>query len=54
LKQLLILAGYSVNNDYGFGAGTENAVNKLLKKWGYKQNGIAGAGFIKKLGSTLK
>jgi hypothetical protein len=54
LKQLLILAGCSVKNDRGFGSGTEIAVNKLLKKWGYKENGIAGKGFIKKLGSDLK
>jgi GH25 family lysozyme M1 (1,4-beta-N-acetylmuramidase) len=53
LKQLLILAGYNIKNDRGFGAGTEKAVNKLLKKWGYKENGIAGAKFIKKLGKKI-
>jgi GH25 family lysozyme M1 (1,4-beta-N-acetylmuramidase) len=60
LKQLIIIAkakGYikqGVNNDEVFGNGTEKAVNECLKKWGYKQNGIAGENFIKKLGSELK
>lgn len=60
LKQLLIIASakkivtISVNNDGGFGGGTQNAVNALLKAWGYKQNGIAGDNFIKKLGEKLK
>jgi hypothetical protein len=43
-----------MKNDRGFGSGTETAVNKLLKKWGYKENGIAGAKFIKKLGKAVK
>ena len=37
-----------------FGEGTEKAVNALLKKWGYKQNSIAGEKFIKKLASAIK
>jgi len=59
-KQLIILAKakklitQGVNNDNKFGAGTEKAVNILLKKWGYKQNGIAGENFIKRLGAELK
>lgn len=59
-KQLIILAKakklitQGVNNDNKFGAGTEKAVNILLKKWGYKQTGIAGENFIKKLGAELK
>lgn len=59
-KQLLILAkkkGYisqGVNNDEVFGKGTENATNELLKKWGYKQNGVAGVKLIKRLGAELK
>lgn len=59
-KQLLILAkkkGYisqGVNNDEVFGKGTEKATNELLKKWGYKQNGVAGVKMIKKLGAELK
>lgn len=58
-KELLIQA-YSkgilktkVLEDNGFGEGTEKAVNELLKKWGYKQNGIAGANFIKKLAAAV-
>jgi hypothetical protein len=60
LKQLILIAkakGYikqGVNNDEAFGEGTEKAVNECLKKWGYKQNGIAGENFIKKLGAELK
>ena len=42
----------------GVGDGTINAVNAMLKKWGYKENGIAGKNFINKLAlqinSTLK
>ena len=55
LKCLLLLAkkkgiqtqGMDVNGC--FGDGTTKAVNQLLKKWGYSQNGIAGSKFIKKL-----
>ena len=59
LKQLLLLAKAKglitakLNNDNNFGKGTQKAVNELLKKWGYKQNGIAGKRFIKKLGGQL-
>lgn len=50
LKKLLILSGASgLDSSGGFGGGTEKAVNALLKKWGYKQNGIAGQKFINKL-----
>lgn len=60
LKQLIILAKakklitQGVNNDNKFGEGTQKAVNQLLKKWGYKQNGVAGENFIKKLGEELR
>ena len=60
LKQLLILAKgkkwitASMKNNNEFGGGTKKAVNQMLKKLGYKQNGIAGANFIKKLGAKLK
>ena len=60
LKELIILAKakklitQGVNNDNKFGEGTQKAVNQLLKKWGYKQTGIAGENFIKKLGAELK
>lgn len=59
-KQLIILAKakklitQGVNNDNKFGEGTQKAVNILLKKWGYKQTGIAGENFIKQLGAELK
>lgn len=58
-KQLLILAkkkGYisqGVNNDEVFGKGTEKATNELLRKWGYKQNGVAGVKLIKRLGEEI-
>lgn len=54
LKQLLMLAGYKLDNNGTFGDGTLKAVNALLKKWGYTQNGIAGTKFIKKLSATIK
>ena len=37
-----------------FAAGTEKAVNDILTKWGYQQNGVAGKNFIKKLANSLK
>lgn len=58
-KELIALAKkkglHSVNVDENsiFGDGTKKAVNTLLKKWGYKENGIAGTNFIKKLKSVL-
>ena len=58
-KQLLILAKkrglikQTVNNDIGFGGGTEIATNQLLSYFGYKQNGIAGANLMKRLGEAL-
>lgn len=60
VKQLLILADKqgvvkaNIKNDKGFGKGTEDAVNRVLKKLGYKQNGIAGENFIKKITKLLK
>lgn len=60
VKQLLLLAKTKgvitakMNNDKGFGGGTEKAVNQVLKKLGYKQNGIAGEKFIKSLKKLIK
>lgn len=60
MKELLIqaykkkLVSSKVLEDNGFGEGTEKVVNELLKKWGYKQNGIAGTNFIKKLAAAVK
>ena len=61
VKLLLLLArekkiqphNMDVNSCY-FGDGTEKAVNYLLKKWGYRQNGIAGKNFEKRLYEELK
>lgn len=44
----------SVKVDNGFGEGTVQIVNKLLKSWGYVQNGIAGTGFVDKLTALIK
>ncbi len=60
LKQLLTLArlrgeiSQGIDNNGIFGDGTQKAVNALLKKWGYTQNGIAGENFIKRLGEELQ
>lgn len=61
LKMLLMVAKnkglqpYNMDTDsYYFGDGTVKAVNYLLNKWGYAQNGIAGKNFIKKLYSLIK
>lgn len=59
LKQLLILAkkkkllSASMKNNNEFGGGTEKAVNQFLQKQGYKQNGIAGERFIKKITTMI-
>lgn len=60
LKSLLSLAeakkiiSTHITVDSGYGAGTTSVVNSLLKKWGYKQNGIAGENFVRKLTALLK
>lgn len=61
LKEWLAFARYegmtSANFDCShdkFAAGTEKAVNDILKKWGYKPNGVAGEKFIRKLVNVLK
>ncbi len=38
-----------VDDTSGFGGGTEKATNELLKKLGFRENGIAGSRLIKKL-----
>ena len=59
LKQGIILAKkkgvvkQGVNDDYKFGEGTEKAVNELLKKWGYAENGVAGENFSRKLREAI-
>lgn len=60
IKELLLLAKalkiqtQGVDENGIFGDGTEKAVNRLLKKWGYAQNGIAGDNFIKKLTAEIR
>lgn len=60
LKSLLSLAEAKkiitthITVDDGFGSGTTSVVNQLLTKWGYKPNGIAGQGFVKKLTDMLR
>ena len=51
-KQGIITQGVDENNI--FGDGTEIAVNQVLKKGGYAQNGIAGYGFMKYLGGLMR
>ena len=46
-RYLMKHLGYKMNDDKGFGAGTEKAVNDLLSKNGYRANGIAGENFAK-------
>ena len=45
----LNMVAQTVDDNNIFGKGTELAVNSLLRKWGYEQNGIAGSEFKKKL-----
>ncbi len=60
LKELLMISkqlkittqGMDQNNI--FGDGTENAVNQVLKKGGYRQNGVAGNNFVKYLYGLIK
>lgn len=60
LKELLLISKalkihpYGVDENGIFGGGTHKAVNGLLKKWGYSENGIAGDNFIKKLTAEIK
>ena len=51
-KHGIITQGMDENNI--FGDGTEIAVNQVLKKGGYAQNGIAGYGFMKYLGGLMR
>lgn len=59
VKELLLIAKqlnintFGMNEDKTFGDGVLKAVNYLLGKWGYKQTGIAGENFIKRLKSEI-
>lgn len=60
LKEMLILAKklgittQGMDENGTFGDGTKIAVNQVLKKGGYDQNGIAGTNFIKYLAKLIK
>lgn len=59
LKELLLIAKKlglhknGMDENHSVGDGTLRAINSLLSTWGYKQNGIAGEGFIKKLAAEI-
>lgn len=59
LKELMIIAKKLGINKYGmdknkwYGDGTERAINYLLSQWGYKETGIAGENFIKRLHTEI-
>ena len=57
-RLLLLAKSVGINKcgmykDRVVGSGTVNAINYLLGKWGYKQNGIAGEQFIKRLHTEI-
>ena len=60
LKELLLTAKAKgiiksgMDENRVVGGGTINAINECLKKWGYKQTGIAGENFIKKLAQEIR
>lgn len=60
LKELILIAKkfgiitQGVDENNAFGDGTEAAVNQVLKRGGYAQNGIAGYGLIEYLADLIK
>ena len=60
LKELLLTAKAKgiiksgMDENRVVGNGTINAINECLKKWGYKQTGIAGGNFIKRLAQEIR
>ena len=60
LKEMLLLAKklkittQGMDENGVFGDGTQIAVNQVLKRGGYRQNGIAGENFIKYLAKLIK
>ena len=60
LKQLLLIAydlkltTIKVGKGETLGSSAVKAINQILKKWGYRQNGIAGDNFISKLGNIIR
>lgn len=59
LKELLLIAKKlglhkcGLDENQWVGEGTVNAINYFLGKWGYRQTGVAGENFIKKLTSEI-
>ena len=60
LKELLLYAkkvglhSCGLDENEHVGDGTIRAINAMLKKWGYAQNGIAGKAFILKLANDIR
>ncbi len=54
LQSLIALSGNDIECDGIFGAKTKAAVNSILKRWKYKQNGIAGNKFVDKLTAEIR
>ena len=54
IAYLLKIVSVCPTNDGLYGKTTEKAVNSLLKKWGYKQTGVAGTQFVNKLSVEIK
>lgn len=60
LKELLLTAKAKgiiksgMDENRVVGNGTINAINECLKKWGYKQTGVAGENFIKRLAQEIR
>ena len=54
LAKRLGITTQGMDENGSFGDGTLKAVNQVLKKGGYVQNGIAGEGFVKYLAKLIK
>ena len=50
----LKLHSCGMDENQSVGDGTVKAINSLLNSWGYKQNGIAGEKFIKRLKAEIE
>lgn len=59
VKELLLIAkandlhGYGIDESNTIGDNTVRCINYFLRKWGYKETGIAGEKFIKKLKADI-
>lgn len=60
LKEMLLIGrqlglhNKGMDENRTVGDGTVNAINSLLGSWGYKQTGVAGEKFIKRLASEIR